>query len=264
MKPTGHLFISDFDKTLSFDDGGYLLSESIGISREEFDRKVLDLANKSFLQQGAELSYLIENDPDYQGKITKMDFFEIGKKIKLKDHVRELVSILSKGIDNSRFMFFVNSAAPREMIVASLQDILDEENIFGTEFEFDEQEVSTRIKNVNAGYGKVRTLDMLHKKEKVPYDKIFYVGDGVSDINVMLHLRSLDGYSISASKSEYLGHIARRSVISDDALAFLIPVLEDILSYDVQKIRKFFLDRELIIQDWTRSQIDLITITGAS
>ncbi|MFQ6084210.1 MAG: HAD-IB family phosphatase [Candidatus Aminicenantia bacterium] len=260
MSYTYYLFVSDFDKTLSFDDGGYILSELIGISREKFDQKVRTMANKYFLQQGAELSYLIENDSDYKGKLKKEDFIKVGKKIRLKNHIKELTDILKKGIENAKFKFYINSAAPREMIISALEGIIDEEHIFGTEFNFDKEGFVLDIKNVNAGYGKVRTIDFLHQKGKIPYDRILYVGDGVSDINVMLHLNSLDGYPISASKSDYLGHIARRSVISDDALAYLIPVMEDILNFDVQVIRKFFLERNLVIQDWKRAKVDWITI----
>lgn len=262
MAHTNFLFVSDFDKTLSFDDGGYLLSESIGIPRVKFDQKVSEQANKYFLQQGAELSYLIVNDPDYKGKVKKDDLITIGKAIKMKHHVKELIDILNKGIGKAKFKFFVNSAAPREMIISALEGLIDEEQIFGTEFEFDEKGILQAIKNVNAGHGKVRTLDYLHQKEQVPYDRILYVGDGVSDINVMLHLKSLDGYPISASKSDYLGHIARRSVISDDALAYIIPVIEDLLNFDVQEIRKFFLNRNLILQDWKRAKVDWISIVS--
>ncbi|MCP2519702.1 HAD-IB family phosphatase [Candidatus Aminicenantes bacterium AC-335-A11] len=260
MSKTTYLFVSDFDRTLSLDDGGVLLSELIGISREEFEKKVNSIANKYFVQQGAELSYLIEYDPDYKGKIKREDFIKIGKKITLKNHIKELVSILEEGIGNAKFKFYINSAAPREMIVSALGGMVNEKYIYGTEFNFDERGIVQGIKNVNAGYGKVRTIDILHEKEKIPYDRILYVGDGVSDVNVMLHLRTLDGYPIAASKSDYLGHIAKRSVISDDALAFLIPIMEDILDFSIQEIRKFFLERNIIIQDWKRAKVDWITI----
>ncbi|MCP2599164.1 haloacid dehalogenase-like hydrolase, partial [Candidatus Aminicenantes bacterium AC-335-B20] len=118
MSKTTYLFVSDFDRTLSLDDGGVLLSELIGISREEFEKKVNSIANKYFVQQGAELSYLIEYDPDYKGKIKREDFIKIGKKITLKNHIKELVSILEEGIGNAKFKFYINSAAPREMIVS--------------------------------------------------------------------------------------------------------------------------------------------------
>ena len=34
-----YLFICDFDKTLSSNDSGALLSEKLGISQEEFEKK---------------------------------------------------------------------------------------------------------------------------------------------------------------------------------------------------------------------------------
>ena len=35
-----YLFASDFDQTLTFNDTGYVLSELVGISVEEFERKI--------------------------------------------------------------------------------------------------------------------------------------------------------------------------------------------------------------------------------
>ena len=34
-----YIFASDFDQTLTFNDSGYVLSEMLGISTEEFERK---------------------------------------------------------------------------------------------------------------------------------------------------------------------------------------------------------------------------------
>jgi len=48
-----YLFASDFDKTLSFNDSGYVLSELLGIPLEEFERKATGMANLNLVQQGA-------------------------------------------------------------------------------------------------------------------------------------------------------------------------------------------------------------------
>lgn len=39
-----YLFASDFDKTLTFNDTGYVLSESLDIATEEFERKIKGMA----------------------------------------------------------------------------------------------------------------------------------------------------------------------------------------------------------------------------
>ena len=54
---------------------------------------------------------------------------------------------------------------------------------------------------------------------KIGPDRIVYVGDGSSDIHVMLHVNRRDGFTIAVSENKYLAPIAKRSVISDNALA---------------------------------------------
>ena len=39
-----YLFASDFDKTLTFNDSGYVLSEIVGIPTSEFERKAEGLS----------------------------------------------------------------------------------------------------------------------------------------------------------------------------------------------------------------------------
>src|ERR1700757_401507 len=51
-----YILASDFDQTLSFNDSGYALSEMLGISTEEFERKAAGMAGLQLVQQGAELA----------------------------------------------------------------------------------------------------------------------------------------------------------------------------------------------------------------
>jgi hypothetical protein len=44
-----HLFASDFDQTLSFNDSGYVLSELLDIPTEEFERKAAGMAKLNLL-----------------------------------------------------------------------------------------------------------------------------------------------------------------------------------------------------------------------
>ncbi len=53
------LLASDFDQTLSFNDSGVVLSELIGF--HGFHDKVSGLSEMNLVQQGAELSYLIQS-----------------------------------------------------------------------------------------------------------------------------------------------------------------------------------------------------------
>ena len=97
------------------------------------------------------------------------------------------------------------------------------DHIFGTEFEYNADGEIERIKQVTAGYGKVAVIDQLLETLRTGPDRIVYVGDGSSDIHVMLHINRRDGFTIAVSENKYLAPIAKRSVISDSALAILVP-----------------------------------------
>ena len=90
---------------------------------------------------------------------------------------------------------------------------------------------------MSAGYGKVAVLDELQARLGVTHDRIVYMGDGSSDVHVMLHVNRRDGLTIAVSETKYIAQIARRTVLSDDALSVLVPVLEDIVGWDASQIR---------------------------
>jgi len=253
------LFASDFDKTLSTGDVGYILSAKLEISAQEFDRKIDEIKRRNIVQLGGELTHLIVRDPDYAGKVTKDLLYEAGKEVELKKGVTELMNILDEGIDDYRFSTYIVSAAPKECIEKAVEGIVPVENIYATNFIYSNGTI-TDVERTNAGHAKVSTIDMLKQKENIPRDAIVYVGDGSSDIHVMLHLMSCNGYTITVSPAPYMGHICRKSVISDNVLSILVPILEDLLKFDQDKIRAFFEERGHAILEWNRADTDWLDI----
>ena len=79
-------------------------------------------------------------------------------------------------------------------------------------------------------------------------------------MHVMLHVNRSEGYSIAVSQSRLVARIARRSVLGDDALGILAPMLEDIAGWDAARIRGFFESHGLLIQEWDRARSDWLTI----
>ena len=134
------------------------------------------------------------------------------------------------------------------------------DHIFGTEFEYNDSGEIERIKQVTAGYGKVAVIDQLLETLRTGPDRIVYVGDGSSDIHVMLHVNRRDGFTIAVSENKYLAPIAKRSVISDSALAILVPILEEVVGWDSVRIRALFEEKGLLIQQWDKVQTDMLTI----
>lgn len=257
-----YLLASDFDQTLSFNDSGIVLSELLGIPA--FGERVAGLARLNLVQQGAELAYLLAHDPDFR-RVTRDDLREVGRRVRLKRNVPLLAAILERGIDGHRFEFYVISAAPREVVLAALEGIVPAEHIIGTRFDYDAQTGTIgSVAAVAAGYGKVAEVEQLRLELALPREQLVYVGDGQSDIPVMLHVNRGDGFTIAASEAREIAHIAKRTVISDDALSVLVPILEDIAGFGPAQIRAVFESQGLVIQEWDRVRTDWLTIREES
>ena len=71
-----YLFASDFDQTLSFNDSGFVLSELLGVPKEEFERRSKGMAKLNLVQQGAELAYLLLHDPEFHDRVRREHLFE--------------------------------------------------------------------------------------------------------------------------------------------------------------------------------------------
>ncbi len=252
-----YLFASDFDQTLSFNDSGVVLSEMLGLGG--FDEKVRGLSAVNLVQQGAELTYLLRHDPEFRG-VRREHLVETGKRVRLKQNVDGLAEFLRRGVEEYRFTFNVISASPRVVVQSALAGIVPPENVYGTELDFDPAtgEICA-VRRVPAGYGKVALLQEIETRLHLRPDYTIYVGDGSSDMHVMQHVNSLDGHTIAVSETKSVGRIARRSVLSDNALSVLVPVLEDIVGWQPPQIRELFSSYGLALQAWDKIRTDWLT-----
>jgi HAD superfamily phosphoserine phosphatase-like hydrolase len=255
-----YLFASDFDQTLSFNDSGYALSELIGIPPHEFERKAKGMAAINLVQQGGELTYLLLHDPEFRSRVRRHHLYETGKLIRLKPNIDLMCRILRDGIDGYRFEVYVISAAPVEIVRSALEGIVPADHIVGTEFEYLHSGEIDTIRRVVAGYGKVAVLDRLHAELQISREHIVYVGDGSSDIHVMLHVNHHDGFTIAVSENHHLAPIAKRTVLSDSAVAVVVPILEEIVGLSRAGIRRVFDANGFQIQDWDKVQTDRLVI----
>ena len=104
-------------------------------------------------------------------------------------------------------------------------------------------------------------VEELRSKVPVSHDSLIYVGDGSSDVHVMLHVNRLDGLTIAVSENKYITQIARRTILSDNALSILIPMLEDILQWDSTQIRALLHAHGFLVQEWDKVRTDTLTIS---
>jgi 2-hydroxy-3-keto-5-methylthiopentenyl-1-phosphate phosphatase len=261
ITPKQYLLISDFDQTLSFNDSGIVLSELLGI--EGFANRIYGLSQIHLVQQGGELAYLLLHDPEYRC-VRKEHLTEVGKRIRLKENIR-LLSHMLDSLDGRQFSFYVLSAAPQEVIQSALEGIVPADHIFGTQFRYDPEtgEIESIVR-VPAGYGKVAVLDELRTRLLIGHDRIVYVGDGSSDVHVMMHVNRLGGLTIAVSENKFITQIAARTVLSDDALSVLVPILEDIAAWDAVRIRAFFETHGFMLRDWDKVRTDSLTIDSVN
>jgi phosphoserine phosphatase len=205
------------------------------------------------------LAYLLLHDPEYR-RVRKEHLVEAGKRIRLKQNIRSLSKLLDS-IDGYSFPFYVVSAAPQEVIQSALEGTVPADHIFGTQFRYAPEtgEIQSIIR-VPAGYGKVAVVDALRSRLLISHDRIVYVGDGSSDVHVMMHVNRLAGCTIAVSENKFITQIAARTVLSDDALSVLVPILEDIVGWDSARIRAFFEAHGFVLRDWNKVRTDSLTI----
>src|SRR5215470_11147823 len=252
------LLVSYFDQTFSFNDSGVVLSELIGF--HNFHDKVKGLADMNLVQQGAELSYLILHDPDFR-RVRREHLIETGKRIRLKHDVALFARSLESLAEGYKFDFYVISAAPQEIIQSALEGIVPPEHIFGTRFRYNEHsgEIDSIIR-ASAGWGKITVLEEIRSALAISHDHVIYMGDGSSDLPVMMHVNQHDGLTIAVSEAKYISRVARRTVLSDNAMSVLVPVLEEVLRWDSIKIRRFFAAHGLTLREWDKMRTDMLTI----
>src|SRR5213595_3995509 len=256
-----YLLASDFDQTLSFNDSGVVLSELIGF--HAFHDKVKGLAEINLVQQGAELSYLILHDPDFR-KVRREHLAETGKRIRLKHDVALFARALDNLSEGYKFHFNVISAAPQEIIQSALEGIVPPDHIYGTRFRYNEAGEVDSIIRASAGWGKITVLEELRATLGISHDQIIYMGDGGSDLPVMMHVNQYDGLTIAVSEAKFISRVAKRTVVSDNAMSVLVPVCEKVLRWDSAKIRRFFASYGLTMLEWEKMRTDRLTIQDST
>jgi len=256
-----YLLASDFDQTLSFNDSGVVLSELIGF--HGFHDKVKGLAEINLVQQGAELSYLILHDPDFR-RVRHEHLIETGKRIRLKHDVALFARALNTLGEGHKFHFNVISAAPQEIIQSALDGIVSPDHIFGTRFRYNDAGEVASIIRASAGWGKITVLEELRASLGISHDQIIYMGDGSSDLPVMMHVNQYDGLTIAVSEAKFITRVAKRTVLSDNAMSVLVPLMEKVMHWDSARIRKFFASHGLTLLEWEKVRTDMLTIQEAA
>lgn len=76
----------------------------------------------------------------------------------------------------------------------------------------------------------------------------------------MLHGNRHDGFTIAVSESKRVAQIAKRTLLSDNSLPMLVPILEDIAEWWRPKIRQLFESYGFVVQGWQSVQTDWVRL----
>src|SRR6202011_418919 len=127
-------------------------------------------------------------------------------------------------------------------------------------FDADSGEVQA-VQRVPAGYGKVAVIEELQHRLRIAPDRVIYVGDGSSDIHVMLHVNNHDGFTIAVSQNKQLARITKSTVLSDNAFSIMLPILDQLLHWRTRDIRELFESYGLTLNEWEKDRTDRVKIS---
>jgi hypothetical protein len=81
---------------------------------------------------------------------------------------------------------------------------------------------------------------------------------------VMMHVNQHDGITIAVSEAKFITRVAKRTVLSDNAMSVLVPVLEKVLNWDSAHIRRLFTSYGLNLLEWDKVRTDMLTIQDSA
>src|SRR6267143_1161370 len=99
---------------------------------------------------------------------------------------------------------------------------------------------------------------------RVRLEHIIYLGDGSSDLPVMMHVNQHDGLTSAVSEAKFISRVAKRTVLSANAMSVLVPVLERIMNWNSAEIRRFLRSHGLTLLEWDRMRTDILTIQDSA
>ncbi len=76
----------------------------------------------------------------------------------------------------------------------------------------------------------------------------------------MMHVNQHDGLTIAVSQAKFIARVAKRTVLSANAMSVLVPVLEKVMNWNSAEIRRFFGSYGLTLLEWDRMRTDILTI----
>ena len=106
-------------------------------------------------------------------------------------------------------------------------------------------------------------VEELEEKLGTEPDRTIYVGDGSSDVHVMLHVNNRGGFTIAVSENKLLARVAKSTVLSDSAFSVVVPILEQLAGWRPAQIRELCEAYGLTLHGWEKARTDRVIIHEA-
>ena len=203
-----------------FGRGPQRADRRLAISRQ----KVEGLAASNLVQQGGELAYLIRHDPEFRG-VRREHLVEAGRRVRLRSDIPALVEFLERGLDGLPVLVLrdlgraARSRSSRRSRASCRRTTSSAPS-----------STTTRARarcGRSAACRRATARSRWSRSSRSGWasrpDRTIYVGDGSSDVHVMLHVNNRDGFTIAVSENKQLARIAKRTVLSDNAFSDRAP-----------------------------------------
>ena len=211
-RPGTILVASDFDQTLSFNDSGTRAQRPhwrVGLRRESRGPRA-----QQPRAAGRRAGVPDSPRPRASRRAARASRGNRTAGAPAQQHPA-LVDVLSHGIDGHRFSFFVISAAPREVIQSALEGIVAprSHHRHRAGVRRSHRRGARRSAACRPATARSRCVEELEARLGVAPDRSIYVGDGSSDVHVMLHVNNRAGHTIAVSENQQLARIAKSTVL---------------------------------------------------
>ena len=129
----------------------------------------------------------------------------------------------------------------KDLILNNPQDYSLFDDIFFNKIS--KMEIYEEIKKIEVvgGEGKKLAIDKIVKRDNIDINKIFYIGDSITDVEPLEFAKANNGISVSFNGNEYPLKVAEIAIVSHSAIT--TAVIADIyVQYDKNKVLEFIDD----------------------
>ena len=262
-RPTKHFLVaSDFDQTLSFNDSGAVLSELIGASR--FTRRSTGLARSNLVQQGGELAYLIRHDPGVPRRPARAPRGDRAGASGCGATSRRSSSC-SRAASTASLLVLrhLGGAARGDPVGARRASCPPDAHLrHGARLRRAARAKCARCRASPPATARSPSSRSSRTGWASRPDRTIYIGDGSSDVHVMLHVNNRAGFTIAVSENRQLcadrqeHGPQRRRVERDGADARAGARLGD------REIRSLFESYGLTLHEWEKARTDRVTFAN--